>query len=200
MGKKVWLWDSGHGGVIDGEYVTAPDKMYEHSPEEIFYEGVSNRLFKKRILELSWEKGLHVIDLCPTELDLPVWLRADLANAYYAKYRNAVVISHHSNAGGGQGFEVYTSIGQTASDKYAEIWAHEIMAMFDLRMRVDKRDGDLDKESQFDILTQTHGPSILTECLFFDDYDDYKRLIDPQFRERYARAVVNFMEKAELVL
>ena len=49
--KYTWLIDAGHGGFMDGEYVTAPAKMYEHSPEEIFYEGVFNRQIKDGLLK-----------------------------------------------------------------------------------------------------------------------------------------------------
>jgi len=196
--SKVWLIDSGHGGVIKGNYVTAPDKMFEHSPEEIFYEGVFNRIIKQKLLERLWDIGINAIDLCPTELDLPLQARADIANIYYERYRNSVGISLHSNAGGGRGFEIWTSPGETDSDKYAEILGEILIERFTLPFRKDAATGAIDKESLFYILTQTQCPFILPECLFFDNYEDYKLLNDPYFRERYVEALVSFIQKSEL--
>ena len=198
--KKTWALLAGHGGVINGIYQTAPKKMFQHSPEEIFYEGVSNRIIKDGIIRLGWDKGLHIIDLCSTELDVPLDVRADIANRYYEEYPDLVGIEIHSNAGGGSGFEVFTSLGETESDKYATVWGHEIMAMFDIAFRPDYVDGDLDKENHLYMTRKTNCPWILTENLFFDNYDDYLKLSDPLFRKRLIKAFVNFMEKAELVL
>lgn len=200
MNKKlVFGIDSGHGGTIDGVYQTYPDKMFIHSPEEIFYEGVSNRIIKQRVLEIGWDRGLSIIDLCPTELDVPLYTRAKIANDYYEMYPNLVLISLHSNAGGGHGFEIFTSKGETPSDPYAELLGQMLMDNFNVPFRrasVEK----LGKEEQFYILTHTHCPAILPECLFFDNYEDYKMLIRPDFRERYAKTIVDFMIKSELVL
>lgn len=198
--NRTWLIDKGHGGFIDGVYQTFPDKMYEHSPQEIFYEGVYNRKIGDMLLHRLWDKGIHAIDICPTELDIPLDVRVDIVNTYYRKYEDAVLVSLHSNAGGGRGFEVWTSVGQTKSDKYAELLAHEIMAKFAMPFRSDKADDDLDKESQFYILKWTRCPAVLPECLFFDNYQDYLILIDEDFQDRYVDTLVNFILKSELVL
>ena len=201
--KNIWLIDKGHGGFINGVYQTAPDKMFHHSDYEIFYEGVFNRIIGDKLLRKLWDKGIYAIDLCPTELDVPLSVRVDNANNYYRAYPNAVLLSLHSNASenhDGNGFEVWTSIGQTRSDKYAEVLAHEIMAKFEMPFRSDKADDDLDKESQFYILKWTHCPAVLPECLFFDNYDNYKMLSRPDFQERYVDTLVNFILKSELVI
>ena len=59
MSKYLYLIDSGHGGnKADGSYVTAPAKMFEHSPSEIFYEGVFNRQIKTLLLGMLWDKNI----------------------------------------------------------------------------------------------------------------------------------------------
>lgn len=199
MGRQVWLIDNGHGGMVDDIYQTFPDKMFQHSPQEVFYEGVFNRIIKDMLITKLKEKSIHYIDLCPTELDVPLDERVDIANIYHKHYGNCVGISLHSNAGKGTGFEVWTSVGQTKSDRYAEILAHEIMAAFAIPFRSDKKDGDLDKESMFYILRWTKCPWVLPECLFFDNYEDYKKLIDPEFQVNYVNCLVNFILKTELV-
>lgn len=197
--KHVWLIDSGHGGLdAYGRYATAPDKMYEHGSGDIFYEGVFNRQIKETLLKLMWQQNLSAIDVCPTELDVPLDCRVDVINAYYKEYENAVLISLHSNAGGGTGFEVWTSYGPTRSDGFAQLLGLELKSAFrDIAFRADKSDDDLDKESDFYILKWTHCPAILPECLFFDNYNDYLLLDNPDFRIAYCKTLVNFMKKAE---
>jgi N-acetylmuramoyl-L-alanine amidase len=196
--KHVWLLDPGHGGFIDGEYQTAPAKMYRHSPEEVFYEGMFNRRIKDLLMRKLWEENIHHIDICPTDLDVPLTARVDVVNSYYKAYDNAVLISLHSNAGGGTGFEVWTSKGQTRSDRFAELLGQELQDGFrDIPFRADKTDGDLDKESDFYILEKTYCPAILPECLFFDNYNDYLLLQNSDFQNAYCKTLINFMKKAE---
>lgn len=197
--KYVWAIDKGHGGIIDGQYVTAPSKMYEHSSSEVFYEGVSNRVIGDLLLDLGRQEDLVMIDICPTELDVPLPVRVKIVNQYYKQYGNLVLLSLHSNAGGGSGFEVWTSVGQTRSDKFAEILGGRLVHSFpDLSFRSDTVDGDLDKESQFYILAKTKCPAVLPECLFFDNYNEYLLLEEGEFRIAYVKVLIDFMKKAEL--
>jgi len=197
--KHVWLIDAGHGGLTkDGRYVTAPKKMYEHSPYEVFYEGVFNRKIKDLLMRKLWDEQIECIDVCPTELDLPLPVRVGMINEIHKHYGNSVLLSLHSNAGGGNGFEVWTSVGQTVSDKFAEILGNELIQGFrDIPFRADKVDGDLDKESQFYILKNTTCSSVLPECLFFDNYNNYLLLENADFRMAYVKTLINFIKKAE---
>ena len=196
--KHTWLIDSGHGGS-DGEgYITAPNKMYEHSPTEIFCEGVFNREIKDKLMDELWRNDVRTIDLCPTELDLPLGVRSDIANVYEREYHNCIGISLHSNAGGGTGFEIHTGPGETRSDRYAKICGKILKEHFPMiRYRMGDHPGEWDKDSPFWILKHTHCPWILPECLFFDNYKDYKLLIDPIFQTRYVRALVAFILQVE---
>lgn len=183
---------------MQGGYVTAPHKMHEHSPGEVFYEGVFNRKIKELLMRKLWEENVKCIDVCPTDLDVPLGVRVNVVNSYHAYYRDALLISLHSNAGGGSGFEIWTSRGETRSDHYAEILGNELMSAFrDIPFRADKTDGDLDKEDDFYILRKTHCPAIMPECLFYDNYNDYLLLENADFRLAYVRTLVNFIRKAE---
>jgi len=200
--KHIWLIDAGHGGNrSDGSYETAPDKMYEHSPSEIFYEGVFNRQIKDLLIRKCWEEDLDCIDLCPTELDISLPTRAMIANLYQTRYHNCVGISLHSNASKnhkGTGFEIHTSAGENRSDFLASILGNLLVARFpDIKYRKGDVEGEMDKDSLFYILQRTTCPWILPECLFFDNYKDYQKLIDPEFRIRYVKAIIDFMKKAE---
>lgn len=196
--KNLWLLDSGHGGIINGKYVTAPAKMHTHESGVVFYEGVFNRVIKNLLIEHLKNESIPYIDICPTELDLSLPLRAAIANEYYARFPNAVLLSLHSNAGGGTGFEVWTSVGQTRSDEFAEILSKTLINEFKgAPFRKDTQDGDLDKESQFYILKNTDCPAVLPECLFFDNWSDYQLLVDPEFQMEYVAALVKFMSESE---
>lgn len=200
MSNYTWLIDAGHGGnTRDGTYLTAPKKMFEHSPSEVFFEGVFNRQIKDLLLRRLWDEDILAIDTCATELDLPLLVRCEIINTICEQYENSVLLSLHSNAGGGTGFEVWTSVGQTRSDQFAEILGNELISGFNnIPFRADVADGDLDKESQFTILKNTNCPAILPECLFFDNYSDYLMLQDANFRIAYVRTLVNFIKKAEV--
>lgn len=196
--KRTWLIDAGHGGFMGGQYMTAPDKMFEHSPSEIFYEGVFNRQIKDLLIAELWDNNIDSIDVCPTELDVPLSVRVDVVNSYCEKYENSVLLSLHSNAGGGSGFEVWTSYGQTKSDHIAYVCGKQLMDSFpDIKFRSDVSDGDLDKEAAFYILKWSACPAILPECLFYDNYNDYLLLIEPDFREAYVKALAKFIKKIE---
>jgi len=199
--RYTWLIDAGHGGTIDGEYVTAPNKMFEHSPSEVFHEGVFNRQIRDALLKEMWRNNLVAIDLCPTELDVPLGVRSTIANTYTERYDNCVGVSLHSNASAshkGTGFEVHTGPGETKSDIFARILGEVLIAQFpDIRFRKGDQPGELDKDSPFWILKKTWCPWILPECLFFDNPKDYALLRDPEFRIRYVSALVAFMIRAE---
>ena len=183
--KYTWLIDAGHGGMMEGQYMTAPAKMYEHSPSEIFYEGVFNRQIKDALMKELWRHDIRAIDLCPTDLDVQLDARTDIANIYHREYPNCVGISLHSNAGGGTGFEVHTGPGETRSDRFANLLGRVLITSFpDIRYRMGDTPGEMDKDSLFYILRWTHCPWVLPECLFFDRYEDYLKLNDPDFRIR----------------
>lgn len=101
---------------------------------------------------------------CDEFLSLPK--RATLANIHEA----ALTVSIHCNAGGGHGFELFTSPGQTDSDIAGIHILHSYAEAFPAkRGRYDMRDGDPDKEARFTVLTRTRGPAVLMELEFIDN-------------------------------
>lgn len=200
MNNFLFLIDSGHGGMINGIYQTAPRKMYKFPNGEIAYEGVLNRIFKEKLFIRLNSKGIKYVDVCPTEEDIPLLDRTRTVNRYARQYgkENCLLISLHSNAGKGTGFEIWTSRGKTQSDEYADILGKILIRKFSyIKFRADKTDGDLDKEANFFILRHTICPAILPECLFFDNYSDYLMLKDPLFQDRYVSALMEFIQKVK---
>ena len=105
-----------------------------------------------------------------------------MANKYKAD--ETLYISIHNNAaprpGTASGFEIFTSPGKTRADDLAELIYKKVEVLYKglgLKMRYDLSDGDHDKEEKFYVLTNTRMPAVLIECLFFDDYSDYKFLM-----------------------
>lgn len=186
MIKNIIL-DFGHGGIdTNGVYTTAPAKMYKFLNGDIAYEGVLNRQIGGHVLTcLRSHLDLNVVttvaETDPRDLSLP-W-RVRVANSYDPK--ETIFISIHCNAGGGEGFELYTTKGLTESDKLAESLANNMehtFKLYDMKLRYDFLDADKDKEVDFYVLRKTKCPAVLLECGFFDSRSDFDKLKDPLFQ------------------
>lgn len=194
---KVFLINKGHGGMVGGKYVTAPDKMYNHGNGQKAYEGVINRVIGDKVIRKLYSLGLSYIDICATNLDTPLKIRLDIINAYCDKYGkdNCLLIDMHSNAGGGEGFEIWTSPGETDSDKHAKAFFDLFKRTFpDIKTRpgtTDENDGP-DKEALFTLITKSKCPAILPEFLFFDNFKDYLLLTNYTMQEKYAKMVADY--------
>jgi len=199
--RLLVILDSGHGGMVNGQYTTAPSKMHEFGNGEIAYEGVINRRVKSKLMELLLQEGIAFKDVTEGNYDISLFMRTTLANNLYDFYREThemLYLSIHSNAGGGSGFEVWTSPGQTMSDQYAEIWSQELKKTFPgFPFRAHIADGDLDKEEKFYVLVHTIMPAVLGELLFFDNYKDYKVIQHPFYVDQVAQSIINFLKRAQ---
>lgn len=190
MSKYLWLLDNGHGGIINGIYQTKGKRSPLWNDGRQLFEGELNRAVVARLAELCAAEGIRYAMIVPECADVPLRERVNRANAWHAIERRCILISAHSNAGGGRGFEIYTSPGETKSDRVADIVMHHFSEEFPTeRMRVDVSDGDVDKESAFTILTDTSMPAVLPESFFYDNERECKKyLIDPAGRDRIAKA------------
>jgi len=200
MSKYTYIIDAGHGSIVDNKYVTAPKKMYKYSNDKIAYEGVINRIFAKKLINKLEKLEIAYISLY-SNLDLPLKLRVKQINNYYEIYKNIILISLHSNAGKGTGIEIWTTKGITRSDKFAQLLGEKfIKLMPDIKFRSDTfTDGDLDKEANFYILKHVYCPALLLETMFFDNWSDYKKLIDPYFQNRVIDVICEWIKKVELM-
>lgn len=180
--------DNGHGEDTAGKR----SPIWSDGKQLMEYE--FNRDIAQRIAYRCKMNGIPFVLLVPEARDISLTERVSRANDIYMKHPRAVVLSIHANAGGGTGYEVYTSKGNTRSDTYATILIEEAERELggEFRMRKDMTDGDLDKESQFTILAKTLCPAMLSECLFMDTERDCRFLMTEEGRERIA----NFHFKA----
>jgi N-acetylmuramoyl-L-alanine amidase len=199
----LWLLDAGHGGILNGKYTTAPAKMHTFPNEDVrqgftIYEGVINRQITDRIADKLDKLGIDYRYLHDPEEDTSLANRVIRADAAYKKDRRAILVSIHSNAGGGTGFEVFTSPGQTKSDKIANIFCSAYERHFDNKpLRCDKSDGDADKEADFYMLRKSDCPAVLVENLFFDNRIEAEFLRLPAGQEAIANCIVDGIKSCE---
>jgi N-acetylmuramoyl-L-alanine amidase len=196
--KYHWLLDNGHGGIIDGVYTTAPSKMYKFEDGTTIYEGDFNRRVVNKIVKKLSEKGVNYTILVPELEDISLSTRVKRADAHYAIDKSCIFVSVHGNAGKGTGFEVFTSVGQTRSDKIAEVFFGKMEKAFPKKAgRKDNSDGDSDKEAQFYLLRKTDCPAILTENFFMDRLEDAKLMLSDEGQEKIANAHVEAILEIE---
>ena len=170
----IVLLDNGHGGLINKIYQTNGKRSPIWADGSQLFEGEFNRAIVARIIERLSALKIQYVNICPEHEDVSLKQRVARAN----EYGDAVYVSIHSNAGGGHGFEVFTSIGETKSDKYASIFAEEFENEFpNMKLRTDHTDGDADKEADFYVLRNTRMPAVLTENFFMDNESECKELL-----------------------
>lgn len=190
MSKFMWLLDNGHGGMINGVYQTE-GKRSPHFDNGQIFEGVYNREVVDIVYRYLQKEGIDCSVLVKEQQDLSLSERCDRANYIYKLHSNTVLVSFHLNAGGGTGFELYTSKGETFSDKFATVIANYWEENSFFKIRKDLIDGDPDKESNFYILRNTICPAILVESLFMDNKKDFDFLITPEGKNFIAELYIN---------
>jgi len=187
----IVLLDNGHGGLINGEYQT-PGKRKNWGDKGTIYEGEFNRAIVNGIIQELTFLGIPYVNIAPEYWDVRLETRVRRANKYPAN--KCFYVSVHSNAGGGNGSEFFTSPGDTKSDKIATIFGKEFQSEFpDRTLRTDFSDGDLDKERRFYVLTKTKMPAVLTENFFMDNFEEYKDIL---MTTKGRQKIINFHIKA----
>lgn len=200
---KVILLDPGHAKSTAGKR----SALLEDGSQ--FFEYEFNRDVVKRISTQLDRLGIknHII-VPEVDYDVPLSTRAARANEYCNQYGkdNCILISVHSNAAGmgdkwmtAKGWSVYTTVGLTDSDKYADIVYKEAESLlvpmgFKMRPYLNK-DGYRDWESGFTILVRTACPAILTENLFYDNKEECKFLMSDEGRQAIADLHINAIKK-----
>ena len=196
--KKTYLLDAGHGGMVNGAYVTAPKKMYTFEDGYVIYEGVFNRLVTNEVAAILGMEGIDYRLVVTEQDDISLPERVIRANRWHDTLKNCVYISLHANAGGGHGFEIYTSIGQTDSDRLAnEMFIAYKDSFPDMTARADLQDGDYDKEANFYVLRQTKCPAMLIESGFMDDRGDAEWMMSKEGVKEIAAAIVKGIKRIE---
>jgi len=205
-GEYVWILDNGHGGIIDGEYQTPGKRSPKWEDGTQLFEGEFNRAVVKRIIKLCDEAGIECINLVDTEKDLSLRWRTDKANDIYRERqqtdgKKCIYVSVHANGfnkESAHGWSVYTTVGETKSDKIAQILHEKAKVEFPThKMRMDSRDGDADKEANFWVLRKVVMPSILSENFFMTNREESKLLLSEEGRDRIAKIHFEMIQEVE---
>ena len=187
----VILLDNGHGCNTPGKR----SPVWEDGTQLFEYE--FNRDLVKRIIRGCGD-SVRCVEIVPEIEDISLAERCKRANLCQRIHGDCLFISIHANAGGGTGFEIFTSKGTTRADFFATELIVQLENDFrDIRMRKDFSDGDPDKESDFYVLKHTTMPALLAENLFMDNYKDCRRLLNPDFRQRLADSYVRFIKSIQ---
>jgi N-acetylmuramoyl-L-alanine amidase len=204
-----WLLDAGHGGIKDGRYVTAPAKMHRFDDGLVFYEGVNNREIVVKLMDLLERNGIDFAAVYHRCDDTPLNERVALANRHAAAEqrengRGCIYLSIHSDAmpdgahGKGSGSSIFTSKGQTRSDKVADIFCMVYQEeMKEFRFRKDESDGDADLEENFYVLRYTSCPALLVENLFFDNRREAEFLMSEAGQQKIAQTLFKAILETE---
>ena len=188
--NKIILLDNGHGRE------TAGKRSPKWSDGRQLFEWEFNRDMVLRIILRCYKEGMRAVRLVPEDRDISLAERCRRANDWFDRSGgNCIFISIHANAGGGTGFEVFTSCGQTKADPIATKLVAQLERDFpDIKMRKDMSDGDPDKEASFYVLNHTKAPAILVENLFMDNERDCRLLMSDRFRDALADSYVKFLK------
>lgn len=184
------LLDNGHGQNTPGK------RSPVWADGSQLFEWEFNRDIVRRIADKLDDMAIRYEILTPETNDVSLQERCRRANEYQQMYNNCVLFSIHGNAGGGTGWECYTSQGTTKADEIATLLYEEAEKEFaGWKIRKDYIDGDADKEANFYILRHTVCPAVLTENFFMDNEKDCKFMLSEDGRERIAKIHINVIKK-----
>lgn len=192
MKRTVVILDAGHG--IDTPGKRSPiwadgSQLFEYE----FNRDICSRVAKGLVtLQLRYKFLVHELN------DISLQIRCNRANHIAKSEGDAILISIHGNAGGGTGWECFTTPGNTRADSLATFLCNAAEKEFpEKKMRFDYSDGDPDKESQFYILKNTICPAVLTENFFMDTEEDCRLMMSEEGRNRIAslhiEAIKNYL-------
>ncbi len=194
------------------------EEMAEFHSAGWFFEGVENRNYIAALVDALKPKVasglLNVVVMSHEWKDTNRLGRINLANAIFAAQKRenskarAFWLGWHFNASpnnNANGICIFTSVGQTHSDKVAEAALNNFQKLgflpFDIKLaqsgipqvatvRTQMADGDKDHEANFDEVRLTNMPAILGEFGFFDNKVDATRIFyDPEYKQVCVAAV-----------
>ena len=202
------LLDAGHGGMVNGNYVTPGKRSPKWNDLPQLFEGVQNRAIVALLKVKLTAANIKFTDVVSSDNDISLKARVSKANSIYAKDKTAIYVSIHADAAGkgledfpATGISVFTSPGQTKSDTLAI----RVFSALDKKLgnttkkRTDLTDGDTDQEAHFCVLTDTTCPAILCELGFMTNRKECELMQTSKWKEDCAQSIfegiVKYYEK-----
>ena len=199
----LWIFDNGHGGIIDGVYQTSGKRSPVWPDGSQLFEGEFNRAIVDRLVKMCNEAGIECVNLVDTQEDISLSKRTSKANSIAeSSDKPCIYVSVHANGFSDEsanGWEIFTSPGQTKSDPIATVLYEKAKAEFpERKMRPSTGDGDPDKEAKFTVLMDTAMPAILSENFFMTNYDEcHEILMSESGRDRVAKIHFEMIQEVE---
>ena len=194
--KYLWIFDNGHGGIIDGVYQT-PGKRSPVWPDgSQLFEGEFNRSIVNRLVELCRSNNIDYVNLVDTQEDISLKERPKMANKLAkSSEKPCIYVSIHANGFSDEsanGWEVFTSPGETKSDSIARVLYEKAKKEFqEYRMRGVK-------EAKFTVLMDTSMPAILSENFFMTNSKEcHEILMSESGRDRVATIHFEMIQQIE---
>jgi len=194
LGRIKILVDNGHGWNTAGK----------QSPDKVIKEWHVNRDMAEAVVTYFRGLGLDAELLVPETNDISLQERCRRVNAQCAALGkdHVLMLSCHLNASGrgdwmkARGWSVWTTVGLTASDAWAEcVWKRADVKWpggnGGLKTISQTSDGDHDFESNFYILRHTNCPAILCEDFFMDTKADYDYINSASFHYDVSEVLVH---------
>lgn len=181
------------------------------SPDKKFFEYQYSREVCRTVKAILEDLGYKVmIDIDDDDLNVTqsqeLSLRCKVVNELQKQYKNCIYVSIHVNAASADGkwhnatgWEAYTSVGVTASDKLATcLYDAAKKNLEGKKLRTDYADKDPDKEANFYVLKHTNCPAVLTENFFQDNKEDVEYLISDlgfhQIVRTHVEGIINYIK------
>lgn len=192
------LIDPGHGGIVNGNYVTPGKRSPKWNDLPQLFEGVQNREIAAILKNKLTAAGISFTDVVSSQNDISLSARVSKANSIFAKDKTAIYVSIHADAAGNgnedypaTGISVFTSPGQTKSDQLAIFVFSALDRIIGnvTKKRTDLTDGDTDKEAHFYVLTKTNCPAILCELGFMTNRKECELMQSNKWKEACAQGI-----------
>ena len=183
MNKNIMiLLDNGHGKETPGKR----SPVWKDGTQ--LFEWEYNRKVVDGIIKKLDEIGIKSVKLVPEDKDISLSERAARANKI-CQNNTCILISVHCNAGGGTGWEVFSTTKKNNSDKLANTFIEVYKESFpDKKCRGHK-------ESDFTVIYKSNCPSVLIENFFMDTESDCKFLMSDEGFNRIVDLHVNAIMK-----
>ena len=191
--RYCWCLDNGHGKLQAGKRSPLFD-----DGQTRFLEYEFNRDIVQRIMKALDKQKVSYFDVVPDVDAVGSFLegRVERANNH-ASDLPKIFVSVHANAGPAQspndwaadniqGIETWFDQGSTKGKKLAAVFQKHLVSQTGLKNRNLKSTA----EKPLYVLSKTSMPAILTECGFYNNKEEVKKLMKDDFRQKIADAHV----------
>jgi len=200
--KTTIILDAGHGGMSpEGKYVTAPSKMWMHPKGafhegKTFFEGVFNRIIVQKLIQRLEQEGIPHFEVAHSWKDTPLhsrcWKANELNRQLIQQGKKSVYFSIHGNASentSARGWLVFVSKkASNDSKKLATFLAKQTKLLSPIVKVKQERPDCLFWRANYKVLSSTAMPAILSENLFFTNYEDTLLMMSKEYQNQCVEA------------